>query len=90
MLVTQVNCACSGGFQTVAVVGFVAPLAVTVLGPATGQLLDRSPREAALNFCAVIQSVCIFVSGDSLAVEGVNYTTEHHERNSIPTGGTRP
>ncbi|KAL3150048.1 hypothetical protein ABBQ38_013398 [Trebouxia sp. C0009 RCD-2024] len=52
-----------GGFQTVALVGFIAPLAVTLLGPATGQLLDHSPRQLALNTCAVVQGGCIIVSG---------------------------
>ncbi|KAL0048832.1 hypothetical protein WJX82_000311 [Trebouxia sp. C0006] len=52
-----------GGFQTVALVGFIAPLAVTLLGPATGQLLDHSPRQLALNTCAMVQGVCIVISG---------------------------
>ena len=55
--------AAAGGFQTVALVGFIAPLAVTVLGPATGQLLDHSPRQLALNTCAVVQGTCIVISG---------------------------
>ena len=58
-------CCAAGGFHTVAVVGFIAPLAVTVLGPATGQLLDQSPRQQALNFCAVVQGICIVLSGES-------------------------
>ena len=53
----------AGGFQTVALVGFIAPLSVTLLGPATGQLLDQSPRQLALNFCAVVQGLCIVMSG---------------------------
>ena len=58
--------AIAGGFQTVALVGFIAPLAVTLLGPATGQLLDHSPRQLALNTCALVQGGCIIVSGESL------------------------
>lgn len=49
-------------------VGFVAPLAVAVLGPATGQLLDSSPRQLALNFCAITQGVCITASGNTTDV----------------------
>lgn len=56
----------TGGFQTVALVGFIAPLAVTLLGPATGQLLDHSPRQLALNTCALVQGVCIIISGQFL------------------------
>ena len=57
---------CAGGFQTVALVGFIAPLAVTLLGPATGQLLDHSPRQLALNTCALVQGGCIIISGQIL------------------------
>lgn len=59
----QMDVANAGGFQTVALVGFISPLAVTVLGPATGQLLDHSPRQLALNTCAVVQGICIVISG---------------------------
>lgn len=49
-------------------VGFVAPLAVAILGPATGQLLDSSPRQLSLNVCAITQGVCITASGDDTGI----------------------
>lgn len=52
-----------GGFQTVAVVGFFAPLAVTLLGPAVGQALDRTPRLQGLSVVVISQGIFIALSG---------------------------
>ena len=53
----------AGGFQTVALVGFISPLAVMALGPWCGQLLDLTPRRSALRFIAVAQTAAIITAG---------------------------
>lgn len=56
----------AGGFQTVALVGFISPLAVMALGPWCGQLLDLTPRRSALRFIAVAQTAAIITAGTCL------------------------
>ena len=52
-----------GGFQTIALVGFISPLAVMALGPWCGQLLDLTPRRTSLRFIAVTQTAAIVTAG---------------------------
>lgn len=53
----------AGGFQTVALVGFISPLAVMALGPWCGQLLDLTPRRTALRTIAAAQTAAILTAG---------------------------
>jgi hypothetical protein len=55
--------ACAGGFQTVAIVGFLSPLSVAVFGPACGRLLDLTPRRTALRFITSTQLGAIATAG---------------------------
>eukprot|EP00884_Botryococcus_braunii_P013074 jgi/Botrbrau1/21768/Bobra.43_1s0158.1 len=48
-----------GGFQTVAIVGFVSPLSTVLFGPLVGQALDRLPRRVGLSGVVAIQSFLI-------------------------------
>jgi hypothetical protein len=52
----------------VALVGFISPLAVMMLGPWCGQLLDLTPRRTALRFIVCMQSSAIIVAGAAKAV----------------------
>lgn len=56
----------AGGFQTVAIVGFMSPLSVAVFGPACGRLLDLTPRRTALRFIISAQIGAIATAGMSL------------------------
>ena len=52
-----------GGFQTVALVGFVSPVAVAVFGPLVGQALDNTPRQLGLTITAGLQAMFITAAG---------------------------
>ena len=53
----------AGGFQTVAIAGFVSPVAVAIFGPVVGQALDRQTRQAGLKLAAGCQAACITTAG---------------------------
>lgn len=48
-----------GGYQAIAVVGFVAPLACSVFGPTLGRLLDRLSRPVGLGSMVALQGIAI-------------------------------
>ena len=52
-----------GGYQAIAVLGFVSPLACSLLGPAAGRLLDRMYRPYGLSLMVALQGVAIVASG---------------------------
>ena len=52
-----------GGFQTVALVGFVSPVAVAIFGPLVGQALDNTPRQLGLTITAGLQAAFITAAG---------------------------
>ena len=52
----------TGGFRLVAALGFVAPLAVALVGPLVGQTLDGIPRSAGLRVAVIGQS-CLIIAG---------------------------
>lgn len=54
---------CSGGFQAVALAGFISPLAVAILGPAVGAKLDSTRRQTGLTVANVIQTISITAAG---------------------------
>ncbi|KAL4440206.1 hypothetical protein ABPG75_003207 [Micractinium tetrahymenae] len=56
-----------GGFQAIAILGFVAPLACTLAGPAMGRLLDRVYRPLGLGAMLAVQDLCILLSCGALA-----------------------
>ncbi len=51
-----------GGLRAIALVGFVAPLAVAVAGPAAGRALDAAPRPAGLAAAVAAQGAAIAAS----------------------------
>lgn len=57
-----------GGFQAIAILGFVAPLACTLAGPAVGRLLDSVYRPLGLGAMLAVQDLCILLSCGALAV----------------------
>lgn len=52
-----------GGYQAIAVLGFVSPLACSLLGPAAGRLLDRMYRPYGLSLMVALQGLAIVASG---------------------------
>ena len=52
-----------GGYQAIAVLGFVSPLACSILGPAAGRLLDKMYRPYGLGLMVALQGVAILSSG---------------------------
>jgi hypothetical protein len=52
-----------GGYQAIAVLGFSAPLACTVLGPAAGKMLDTVYRPYGLGAMIGLQGFAIIASG---------------------------
>ena len=52
-----------GGYQAIAVLGFVSPLACSLLGPAVGRTLDRVYRPYGLGVMVALQGVAIIASG---------------------------
>ena len=52
-----------GGFQTVAVVGFLSPVAVILFGPFCGRMMDFTPRRRALRFITCTQTAAIVTAG---------------------------
>ena len=58
----------AGGFQTVAIAGFVSPVAVALFGPLVGQALDRKSRQAGLTLAVACQAVCITMAGAELII----------------------
>lgn len=53
----------AGGFQAVAIAGFISPLAVALLGPAIGAKLDSTRRQTGLTVANVIQTISITAAG---------------------------
>ena len=62
LLSNCVSTLCTGGFRLVAALGFVAPLAVALVGPLVGQTLDGIPRSAGLRVSIIGQS-CLIIAG---------------------------
>ncbi|EFN52807.1 hypothetical protein CHLNCDRAFT_138468 [Chlorella variabilis] len=59
-----------GGFQAIACLGFVAPLACTLAGPAVGRMLDSVYRPLGLGAMLVVQDVSILLSCVALVALG--------------------
>ncbi|KAK9816301.1 hypothetical protein WJX74_003283 [Apatococcus lobatus] len=57
----------AGGFRLVAALGFVAPLAVALVGPLVGQTLDGIPRSTGLHAAVVGQS-CLIIAGGLIMI----------------------
>ena len=63
------TCACvysAGGFQAIALLGFVSPLACSLFGPAAGRMLDRAHRPFGLGAMVALQGLAI--AGSAVAV----------------------
>lgn len=52
-----------GGYHAIAVLGFVSPLACSLLGPAVGRILDRMYRPYGLSITVTLQGIAILASG---------------------------
>jgi len=52
-----------GGFQAIAMLGFVSNLACSLIGPAVGRMLDRMYRPYGLGTTTALQGVAIIASG---------------------------
>ena len=52
-----------GGYQAIAVLGFVSPLACSLIGPAAGRLLDKMYRPYGLSLMVGLQGLAIIASG---------------------------
>jgi iron-regulated transporter 1 len=52
-----------GGYQAIAVLGFVSPLGCSLLGPAIGRLLDSMYRPYGLSLMVGLQGIAIMASG---------------------------
>jgi iron-regulated transporter 1 len=62
----------AGGFQAIAVLGFVSPLAWSLLGPAAGRLLDRLYRPYGLGLMIALQSFAVTASGLVVLIAAMN------------------
>jgi len=52
-----------GGYQAIAVLGFVSPLGCSLFGPLTGRLLDNMYRPYGLSLMIALQGIAIMASG---------------------------
>jgi Ferroportin1 (FPN1) len=65
-----------GGYQAIAVLGFVSPLGCSLLGPATGRLLDGMYRPYGLSLMVALQGIAIMASGLVVLAAAANPTVK--------------
>ncbi|KAG7670516.1 putative Solute carrier family 40 member 2, chloroplastic [Nannochloris sp. 'desiccata'] len=65
-----------GGYQAIAVLGFVSPLGCSLLGPATGRLLDKMYRPYGLSLMVALQGIAIMASGLVVLAAAANPTVK--------------
>ena len=73
-LISEIIDLIPGGFRLVAALGFVAPLAVALVGPLVGQTLDGIPRSTGLHAAVAGQS-CLIITGGTYSA---SISAMHH------------
>ena len=65
-----------GGYQAIAVLGFVSPLGCSLLGPATGRMLDQMYLPYGLSLMVALQGIAIMASGLVVLAAAANPTVK--------------